>query len=96
LEKKGYTGLVFINKDMPTYTFRNIETGEVFDKLMSWKDREIYLTDNTYLEPIIGTPAMGDSVRLGIRRNDDGFKEVLSKISSANYKSNLKDKLSRS
>ena len=44
---------------------------------------------------IIGTPGVGDPVRLGIRRNDDGFREVLSKIHAANYKSNLKDKLSR-
>jgi len=81
---------------MPTYTFRNTETDEVFDKLMTWKDREQYLADNPQLESIIGgAPAMGDSVRLGIRRTDDGFKEVLSKISAANYKSNLSDKLSR-
>jgi hypothetical protein len=38
---------------------------------------------------------MGDSVRLGVRRVDDGFREVLSKIGAANYKSNLTDKLSR-
>jgi len=80
---------------MPTYTFRNSDTGEVFDKLMSWKDREAYLAANPHFESIIGAPAMGDSVRLGIRKNDDGFREVLSKISSANYRSNLKDKLSR-
>lgn len=81
---------------MPTYTFKNIDTGEVFDKLMTWKSREEYLLQNPNLEPVIGgAPALGDSVRLGVRRNDDGFKEVLSKISSANYKSNLSDKLSR-
>lgn len=82
---------------MPTYTFRNTETGEVFDKIMSWNDKVKYLEENPIMESIIGgAPALGDSVRLGIRRTDDGFREVLSKISSANYKSNLKDKLSRS
>lgn len=81
---------------MPTYTFRDKDTGEVYDKIMTWNDREQYLVDNPNLETIItGAPAMGDSVRLGIRRNDDGFREVMSKISAANYKSNLKDKLSR-
>lgn len=81
---------------MPTYTFRNTETGEVFDKLMTWNSREDYLQQNPHLESIIGgAPALGDPVRLGVTRNDDGFKEVLSKISSANYKSNLSDKLSR-
>ena len=80
---------------MPTYQFRNKSTGEVFDKLMSWNDRQVYLEENPDLEVIMGSPAMGDSVRLGIRRPDDGFREVLSKISSANYKSNLSSKLSR-
>ena len=80
---------------MPTYTYRNINTGEVFDKMMKIADKEQFLLDNPNLESIIGAPAMGDSVRLGIRRPDNGFREVLSKISDANYKSNLRGKLSR-
>jgi hypothetical protein len=40
--------------------------------------------------------ALGDPVRLGIRTVDNGSREVLSKINSANgRKANLKDKLSR-
>lgn len=81
---------------MPTYTFRDKNTEDIFDKIMSWDARQKYLEENPNLEVVMGAPAMGDSVRLGIRRNDDGFREVLSKISKANYKSNLKDKLSRS
>ena len=80
---------------MPTYTFRNTETEEIFDKIMSWNSREEYLKENPKLEVIMGAPAMGDSVRLGIRKPDQGFNEVLSKIHAANYKSNLADKLSR-
>ena len=80
---------------MPTYTYRTINTGEVFDKMMKIADKEQFLLDNPDLESIIGAPAMGDSVRLGIRRPDNGFREVLSKISDANYKSNLRGKLSR-
>lgn len=80
---------------MPTYTFRNKDTGEVFDKLMSWNDRQAYLEQNPTLEGVVGTPSFGDPVRLGLRRPDDGFREVLSKIGAANYKSNLSNKLSR-
>lgn len=80
---------------MPMYTFKNNETGEVFDKLMTWDNRQIYLEQNPMLEVVMGAPAMGDSVRLGVRKNDDGFREVLSKIHAANYKSNLSSKLSR-
>ena len=81
---------------MPIYTFRNKETGEVFDKLMSWDNRQAFLQENQNLEAIHGgAAALGDPVRLGIRKNDDGFREVLSKIHQNNYKSNLGNKLSR-
>ena len=80
---------------MPTYTFRNTVTEEICDKIMSWNSREEYLKENPNLEVIMGAPAMGDVVRLGIRKPDQGFNEVLSKIHAANYKSNLSDKLSR-
>lgn len=80
---------------MPTYTFRNKDTDEVFDKIMSWTNRQLYLEENPQLEGIMGNPALGDPVRLGIRKHDDGFREVLSKIGQANYKSNLQNKLSR-
>lgn len=95
MEKPPRSFLVSINNNMPTYTFRNTKTDEVFDKLMSWNDRQTYLEQNPDLEVVMGSPAMGDPVRLGIRRNDDGFREVLSKIGAANYKSNLSNKLSR-
>jgi hypothetical protein len=95
MEKPGYAVLVYINKNMPTYTFRNKDTEEIYDKIMSWNSREEYLRENPNLETILGAPAMGDAVRLGIRKPDQGFNEVLSKIHAANYKSNLADKLSR-
>jgi len=95
MEKPGYAVLVYINKNMPTYTFRNKDTEEIYDKIMSWNSREEYLKENLNLEVIMGAPAMGDSVRLGIRKPDQGFNEVLSKIHAANYRSNLADKLSR-
>ena len=95
MEKPRDTNLVYINKNMPTYTFRNTKTEEIFDKIMSWNSREEYLKENPDLEVIMGAPAMGDVVRLGIRKPDQGFNEVLSKIHAANYKSNLADKLSR-
>ncbi|MFZ9611162.1 MAG: hypothetical protein ACO294_10725 [Methylococcales bacterium] len=80
---------------MPTYTFQNKDTGELFDKIMSFNSRQEYLKENPNLEVVMGAPAMGDSVRLGVRKPDDGFREVMSKIHAANYKSNLSDKLSR-
>jgi hypothetical protein len=43
---------------MPTYTFKNTETEEIYDKIMSWNSREEYLKENPNLEVIIGAPVM--------------------------------------
>ena len=66
---------------MPTYSFRNKETGEVFDKFMRIDDRAEFLTQNPHLESIItGAPAFtGDHIS-AIKKYDTGFKEVLQKI----------------
>lgn len=79
---------------MPTYTFKNKETGEVFEKFMSIAAREDYLKDNPNIETMIGSPpTLGDPVRLGIRKVPDGFREVLSKIHERMPGSTLKDNI---
>ncbi len=81
---------------MPSYTFRNKLTGEVVEKFFSISSRDEFVKENPDYETVIDTaPMLGDSVRLGIRKPDDGFREVLSRIAKSNYKSNLSDKLSR-
>lgn len=64
---------------MPTYEFRNKETGEVTEKFMSMSSREQFLLDNPHLEQTMTTaPAVsGDHITL---KKDTGFKEVLQKI----------------
>jgi len=75
---------------MPTYTFRNKETGEQYDKFMSIAAREELLNSDLNLETIItSAPALGDPVRLGITKTDNGFKEVLQKIHSKTAGSQL-------
>ena len=44
---------------------------------------------------VIGEVHYGDAARLGIRRTDDGFKEVLAKIHENSPGSTLNQKLSR-
>jgi hypothetical protein len=66
---------------MPLYDFRHTETGEIFEKFMSIASREEYLKENPHIEGVIsGSNALIDPVRLGIRRPDQGFKEVLQRI----------------
>jgi predicted nucleic acid-binding Zn ribbon protein len=85
-----------LKRHMPTYRFRDKDTGLEFDKFMSISSRDDYLKTNPNYEQVIQGTMLGDSIRLGVRKNDSGFNEVLSRINSANPRSNLKDKLSRS
>jgi len=64
---------------MPTYSFRNKDTGEIHDEVMRIAAREQYLLDNPQLESIItSAPAFaGDHITI---KKDSGFKEVLQKI----------------
>jgi hypothetical protein len=73
---------------MPTYSFRNKDTGEIFDKLLKIAERDEYLTQNPHLESIItSAPAFaGDHITL---KKDTGFKEVLQKIKERNPRNDL-------
>ena len=69
---------------MPTYDFKNTETGEVTEHFMSYKVLDQFKQENPLLSQVIGAPQIvggtGDRVK-----TDDGFKSVLSKIGE-NYK----------
>lgn len=83
---------------MPRYTFLNKQSNEVEEHYFGISSYDEFIKNNPHLERYHESgqaAAMGDSVRLGIRKPDSGFQEVLSKIHAANYKSNLSDKLSR-
>jgi len=65
---------------MPTYDFRNTETGEEFTKVMKIAEKEQYMSENPQIQQVIASVALGDPVRLGIRKVPGGFKEVLQKV----------------
>ena len=67
---------------MPTYTFKNLETGEFEEHVMKISELDSFKENNKHLErAIVDTPSFGDPVRLGLRKNDSGWKEVLQKVS---------------
>jgi hypothetical protein len=82
---------------MPTYTFLNKTTDKIEEHRLSMDAYDKFKQNNPHLERYHtpGEGSLGDPVRLGITTTDNGFKEVLSKIAENNYKSNLRDKLSR-
>lgn len=87
------------NKIMPSYSFRCSDCDTIFEvycKISEMKEQECSKCHSSnYQVHHTGNQSLIDPVRLGIRKADGGFNEVLSKIASANYKSNLTDKLSR-
>lgn len=74
---------------MPTYTFINKESGEEETHILTLAQREEFLEQNPHMTQALSTPAFGDSVRLGIRRVDDSFNDVLKKAKSAHKHSTI-------
>jgi hypothetical protein len=66
---------------MPTYVFRNKETGEQFEKIMKISELDTFRQENPQLETVIQSVAFGDPTKLSsTRKFDTGFKEVLQRI----------------
>ena len=61
---------------MPTYTFLNSKTDEIEEHVMRIATYDDFLKENPHLSRhfVANEGSIGDSVRLGIRRTDDGFK----------------------
>lgn len=75
---------------MPTYTFRNTDTQEVFEKVMRISELDSYKEHYPELELVItGAPGLSDPVRLGIKKPSDGFRDVLKKIKTNNPGNNI-------
>lgn len=64
---------------MPTYSFKDTNTGEVFDKWMLMAEREPYLSENPHIKQL---PTMLNSGEVGDWQNktDGGWNEVLRRV----------------
>lgn len=66
---------------MPTYRFANLSTKEEHELFMGIQEKEDYLAKNPHLVQLLnGAPSLGDSIRLGLRKPDDGFRDRLREI----------------
>lgn len=66
---------------MPTYTFLNTETGEQITEIMSISEREEFLRANpSFQQQIVSAPSLGDPIRLGLKKPDNGFRDRLKEI----------------
>jgi hypothetical protein len=68
----------------------NKDTDEVFEVNMKFTEFEQYLNDNTNITQVFTKfPALGDSVRLGMRKPDDGFRDVLRNVKHHHKKDSI-------
>ena len=75
---------------MPTYSFRDNNTGREFNDTMSISQLEVYLKENDHIEQIITVaPALADPTRLSIRKPDQGFRDHLRRIKKHHRRSTV-------
>lgn len=77
---------------MPTYLFRDKETGEVYESFMSYTERNQLLEARPDLEPVVTAPAFISGVSGITHKNDSGFNDMMQRIAAANPQSPLADK----
>jgi len=80
---------------MPTYTFQNLETDCIEERIMSYTKLDQFKEDNPHLkQQILGAPMTvhghGDRVKV-----DGGFNDVLQKIGSNHIDSPLGERYHR-
>ena len=75
---------------MPTYTFKNTETGEIFDKILRMSELDQYKLDNPTHERHYEGVAPAVGYRTGTPKIPGGFKDVLNTIHERTPGSTLK------
>lgn len=74
---------------MPTYNFRNKETGDEYEVFMSMSELDKYKEDNPHMMQILKSPPKIVSMVGSLHgRTSDGFKDVLNKIKDGSGKNN--------
>jgi hypothetical protein len=75
---------------MPIYSVHNTETGVPEEDFWgTWDDLQIYLEENPHLQKTITMPSFVSGIAGITHKNDNGFKDMLSRISDANPHSPL-------
>jgi len=78
---------------MPTYRFRNMNSGEEFEEFMSMDEREKYLKTHPIIAQVpVPVAFVGDHIMGVGPKVDSGFNERMSQIASAHPTSPLADK----
>jgi|6_EtaG_2_1085325.scaffolds.fasta_scaffold45950_3 hypothetical protein len=65
---------------MPIYNFRNEETGQEWTEEMTIAELEEFLKNPNITQLILKAPAIGDPVKLSVRRTSGDMREILQKV----------------
>jgi predicted nucleic acid-binding Zn ribbon protein len=76
---------------MPVYRFKDNNTSEVFEVLMSISQKAEYMKENPNIESVIMAPSIVSGVSVK-GKVPDGFKDVLSRISEQHKNTDLADR----
>lgn len=80
-----------LGKMMPTYNFRNKETGEELEITMRISELDEYKLNNPVMEQYLkSAPRIVGGVGTNLKV-DDGFREVISKVKDTYKVNNIKD-----
>lgn len=73
---------------MPTYSFYNTKNKKYIDISMPMSELDIYTENNKHLNHIPSMTAIADPSRLGLRKPDAGFRDVLKRVKKASGRGN--------
>ena len=74
---------------MPTYNFRDLETGEVTEVMMKISELDDYKQENPHLQQFLTkAPALSSDGGGGGLKIDNGFNDVLKKIKAGSGRVN--------
>ena len=75
---------------MPIYSIEDTITNNIFDVNMKYSELEEYLKENSnYKQVFTKFPGVVDSARIGVKKTDSAFKDVLSKAKNAHKHSTI-------
>jgi hypothetical protein len=75
---------------MPVYSIRDDKTGDLFEVNMKYSELTEYFEQNPNFQQVFTKfPGVVDSVRIGVRKTDSGFRDVLSKAKNAHLHSTI-------
>lgn len=77
---------------MPTYTFKDVYTGEVTEHVMRISQLDEFKKSNPHLEVYIsGSPGLSDPARLGLVKPAAGFRDLLKNMKKKHRRSTIND-----